>query len=142
MTESSESIYVITTKQVLSALSAVDVHKAPGPDGLPNWLLKEGAGALSAPVAAIFNSSLRQGPQGYVPEIWKSANVTLIPKNTSPKCLQKDLRPISVTSTIGKLLEGFIGSFLTDQIADQIELFKEINNSCTNHDSSTVVKRD
>jgi len=52
-------------------------YKAAGPDGLPNWLLRDFAPYLSQPLAAIFNAAIRLG---YVPPVWKSAEVIPAPK--------------------------------------------------------------
>ncbi len=35
------------------------LHKAIGPDQLPNWILKDMAGIIAAPMCHVFNSSLR-----------------------------------------------------------------------------------
>ena len=68
---------IIIPRFVLSKLLKISINKAYGPDGIPNWILKESTLAIYLPVAAIFNASLREG---YVSPIWKTANVTLIPK--------------------------------------------------------------
>ena len=52
-----------------------------GPDGLPNWMLKDFAPIISEPLAVIFNSSLREG---YFPEIWKTVEVVPVPKVNPP----------------------------------------------------------
>ena len=56
--------FIITPRSVLSKLLKISINKACGPDGIPNWILKESALAIYLPVAAIFNASLREG---YVP---------------------------------------------------------------------------
>ena len=53
--------YVIDPIHVEYRLTQINIYKSPGPDGLPNWLLRELAPLLSQPLAAIFNASLRQG---------------------------------------------------------------------------------
>jgi len=42
-------------------MSRIEVNKAPGPDGLPDLVLRDFCGQLSGPVCAIFNTSLREG---------------------------------------------------------------------------------
>ena len=39
-------------------MSQIKVNKAPGPDGLPNWVLRDFCGQLAGPLLAIFNASL------------------------------------------------------------------------------------
>ena len=46
-------------------------------DGLPAWFLRENAELISRPLCSVFNVSLRED---FVPTVWKSANVTSIPK--------------------------------------------------------------
>jgi len=73
------------------------VYKSLGLDGLPNWLLKDFASLISDPLAAIFNASLQEG---YLPPIWKAAEVVPVLKVSPPMSIQNDLRPISLLSTI------------------------------------------
>jgi hypothetical protein len=35
--------------------------------------------------------------------------------------IQSDLRPISLTSTLGKIIESFIGSWILERIGDQLD---------------------
>jgi len=69
--------YVIQPSQVERQLLRINMHKSSGPDGLPNWLLKEFAPIICDPLAAIFNASFREG---YFPSIWKSVEVVPVPK--------------------------------------------------------------
>ena len=54
------------------ALSAVHERKSVGLVEIPNWLLKTCVPIISNPVCSIYNSSIREG---YVPKLWKSADV-------------------------------------------------------------------
>jgi len=86
------------------------MHKSPGPDGLPDWLLKKFAALISDTVAAIFNASVRKG---CVPRIWKSVEVMIpAPKVNPPTSIQNHLRRISLLSTFAKVLEKIVGSWL------------------------------
>jgi len=93
-------------------------HKAPGPDGLPNWFLRDFCSPLSGPVCAIFNASVREGN---VPSRWKEANVIAVPKAHPPQLIESDLRPISLTPTISKLLESFVGEWILDKIQGELD---------------------
>ena len=53
------SEFVIELSAVERKLSQIDVYKARGPDGLPNWILRDFC--TPSPVCAIFNASVRQG---------------------------------------------------------------------------------
>ena len=83
--------YIISVKDVEDQLAKLNIRKAPGPDGIPNWILRDLSPILAPPICSILNASFRDG---YVPQIWKSANVCPLPKVTPPKKVEKDLRPI------------------------------------------------
>ena len=106
--------YIISPKTVLNKLQRICVYKAPGPDNLPNWVLRDFAPLLCEPICAIFNASIRESN---MPLIWKQANVLPIPKVNPPKSIESDLRPISMTPTVSKvLLESIIGSWILDSV--------------------------
>ena len=77
--------------------------KAVGPDNIPNRLLKEFALELAP-------QSLREG---YIPALLKSSIVTPIPKVSPPGFIEQDLRPISLTCTMAKIMEAFFSGFLS-----------------------------
>ena len=79
--------------------------RAGGPDDLPNWLLKEYADILAAPIAEILNTSFSECK---VPRAWKIADVPPLPNPSTIDDINKDLRPISLTSTLSKVAEGFV----------------------------------
>ena len=93
--------FVIDPSEVDLRLANIKIHKAPGPHGIPNWLLRDFSGLLCQPLAAIFNASLREG---FFPPIWKAAEVIPIPKVHPPTSIQNDLRPISLLPTAAKVL--------------------------------------
>ena len=90
------NIHEITALEVFNELERINVHKSPGPDDLPNWVLREYAFAISEPLCHIFNFSLQNG---VMPSIWKAANVVPIPKSHPPTSIKDDLHPISLTDT-------------------------------------------
>jgi hypothetical protein len=110
--------YVFESEEVYNLLWHVKTHKASGPDEIPNWFLKEFAFAIADPVCHMFNASFSSG---LVPDIWKKANVIPIPKSNPPKSIHDDLRPISLTATLGKLLESLIGRRLLPKIIDNLD---------------------
>jgi len=63
---------------------------------------------LASPVAAIINSSLRQG---IVPEQWKISRITPLPKLFPPVHVETDIRPISVTNAVAKNAEKFVSRY-------------------------------
>ena len=81
------------------------VHKAMGPDNIPNWILKDFSYILADPIAAIYNSSVRQS---YVPPSWKQADILSIPKVSQVTSLAKHLSPIALTPVLSNVLESFV----------------------------------
>ena len=63
------SQYHISVHEVKKRLARVKPNKAPGLDGITSWMLRDLSAQLAGPVAALFNSSIRDG---YVPHKWKS----------------------------------------------------------------------
>ena len=112
------SEFTIDLVEVENKLRRVKTHKAPGPDGLPNWILHDFSAQLAGPVCAIFNASVREG---FVPTRWKEANVIPVPKVQPPKSIESDLRPISLTATLGKILESFVGVWILERIEDKLD---------------------
>jgi len=110
--------FVISLEDVERKLSHINVHKAPGPDSLPNWLLRDSASHLAGPVCAICNASVHEG---YVPFRWKEANVVPVPKVQPPRAAEADLCPISLTATLAKLLESFVGSWILEHVGGSLD---------------------
>ena len=59
--------------------------------------------------------------QGVVPGLWKCANVVPLPKVNPPVNIESDLRPISLTATLSKILESFVGKWIFAEIGDKID---------------------
>ena len=57
---------------VIKLLNNLNIHKAPGPDGLSARVLKECSSEIAPVLTYIFNESLAQGA---VPDDWRQANV-------------------------------------------------------------------
>jgi len=110
--------YTIYPEEVYDKLSRINTRKAPGPDQLPNWILKEFAFLLCDPICCIFNTSVQHG---IVPTLWKSANVVPIPKVTPARSIESDLRPISLTPTLSKILESFIGGWMLETVCSKFD---------------------
>jgi len=103
---------------VKQELSRINVYKAPGPDGMPNWFLRDFALFLSVPLCAIYNAPIQQN---FVPMVWKSAEVVPVPKVPTPTDLTNDLRPISLLPTASKVLESFVRKWILDLVTPQLD---------------------
>jgi len=111
--------YEITAETVFHKLERIIIiRKAPGPDELPNWFLRDFGFALSNPLARTFNSSIKEG---IVQSMWKRPNVVLIPKTKPPKSVEQDLRSISLTPTISKTFESIVLRRILDAIWDKFD---------------------
>ena len=71
-------------------LCNINTRKATYSSDYPSWVSKNNAVVLAEPMADIVNSILSSG---IYPKIWKSAEVTPLPKTANPKSC-KDYRPI------------------------------------------------
>ena len=67
-------------------------------------MLKETASAIAPSLTTLFNYSVQNG---VIPDEWKCSNIVPIPKS-SHKALACNYRPISVLSTVSKILEKHI----------------------------------
>ena len=99
----------LTEEHVLKALLKLKPDKSPGPDNVHPMFLRETAHAIALPLSLIFNKSL---DEGVLPDDWKCANVTPIYKK-GPKSDAENYRPISLTSTVCKVLESIIKEQMT-----------------------------
>jgi Reverse transcriptase (RNA-dependent DNA polymerase) len=70
-------------------------------------------------VCAIYNASVHMR-EGVVPSRWKEANVVPVPK-VQPRAVESDLRPISLTATLAKLLESFVGSWILERVGSSLD---------------------
>ena len=124
--------YIISPEAVESSLSLIQGRKSVGPDEIPNWLLKNFAPVISRPVSSIFNSSIRQG---CVPSLWKCADVLPLGKVPQPQSIDSDLRPISLTAVLSKVLEGFVFNWLVRILMPHIDPFQfgGVKKSSTTH---------
>ncbi|VVC35249.1 Endonuclease/exonuclease/phosphatase,Reverse transcriptase domain,Zinc finger, CCHC-type, partial [Cinara cedri] len=80
--------------------------KAPGPDGVPNVVLKRACELIPAVLLDVFNRCLGQGE---FPRLWKRAKLVLLHKGADkPPDEPSSYRPISLLSTVGKLYERLL----------------------------------
>lgn len=96
---------VVTTETVVSHLKAAKTRKAAGPDRLTNKALKLLPPRQIEQITTIFNACFRNN---YFPAEWKKANIITIPKKDKTPSIMKNLRPISLLSSLGKLFERII----------------------------------
>ena len=91
---------------VAKLLNSLNIHKAPGPDGLSARVLKECSSEIAPVLTFIYNESLAQGA---VPDDWRQANVAPVIKK-GEKFDAANYRPVSLTCIYCKTLEHIIVS--------------------------------
>lgn len=113
---------LFTTGEILVAAKRMTSGKAPGPDGIPDEVLRQVAHIRPEFLLDVYNRCLSQG---HFPERWKRARLVLLRKGENkPLDEPSSYRPLCMLDTAGKLLERLISwrleAFLTssDGIAD------------------------
>ena len=113
-TEYTLTSIVITVEDIKNVLRNLNINKACGPDLISPHLLKEGSTIIALPLSIVFNRSLGQG---YFPTCWKYGNVTPIYKKND-KSRPSNYRPITLLSSIGKVMERCVHKYLYNYIID------------------------
>ena len=93
---------------------SLKLGKATGQDNINNRILKEAALQLANPLCDLFNYSMSKS---ICPNIWKEANVSPIYKKDDPS-LVSNYRPISLHSTVGKVMEKVIHKHIYNFLKD------------------------
>ena len=118
-------------QNVYKALLLINISKASPPGSLPKRLLKEFAYEISEPLTHIFNRCLQNC---VFPKLWKGGTITALPKKKLVSQMG-DLRPLSLTPDLGKLLEGFVAQLILDDIKPNIDpcQYGNLKGSSTSH---------
>lgn len=91
----------IATWEVRAAMQKLNSRSAAGPDRVTNKAIKNLSEAAIENITKYYNKCWREGK---LPKQWKTAKTILIPKPGKQPSVE-NLRPISLTSCVGKLLE-------------------------------------
>lgn len=78
-----------TNGEVETILKKLDSTKATGVDGIPTRILKICAKELAKPLKMLFNLSIQQG---YMPWLWKRANITPVQKDGEKELVSKNIQ--------------------------------------------------
>ena len=112
------SEYLVDNQQIYKKLCEIKTTKSPGPDMFPNKILKIFACELAPIITDIYNSSMMQG---VFPKALKRSIVVPVPKVSPPTSIEDDLRPISLTSQIAKVMEDCTLDFLFPQVVNKLD---------------------
>ncbi len=131
----------LDVSSVHTSLRTLNPRKAPGPDEIPNWLLKEYADFLADPVCSILNTSFAEQA---LPNSWKHANVIPLAKKKPVTIITKHVRPISLTPTLSKLAEDFVVRYYVGPAVLEVidpNQFSAIPKSSTTHALISMVHK-
>lgn len=103
-----------TVSEVRGAILALRTRSAPGPDGITNKILRNLDDESVEAVTRYMNVCWETGR---LPAQWKTAKVVMIPK-PGKKLQIENLRPISLTSCLGKLLEHVVLNRITNYMEE------------------------
>lgn len=101
--------------EVRAVLQKLNTRSAPGPDGITNKTLRNLDDESITKLTEFINKSWKAGQ---IPQQWKTAKIVLIPK-PGKRVQIADLRPISLTSCVGKLMEHVILERITTYLEDR-----------------------
>ena len=111
----------ISSEDVAEVIEHLKEHAAAGPDGIPSRVIKELKEELLAPLTILFTKSIETGK---IPDEWREAEVVPIFKK-GRRSEPGNYRPVSLTVTVGKLLERIVRK----QMVNYIESNKLLSNS-------------
>ena len=102
---------LVSSDEIQELASKLKDKKAPGPDAIPNLVIKELSKCCPDYIVNLFNACLQNGT---FPAMWKQQKLVLLPKGKKPPEDPSSYRPICLIDTCGKLLESVICSRLLE----------------------------
>ncbi|EYC13274.1 hypothetical protein Y032_0044g1073 [Ancylostoma ceylanicum] len=124
---------IVTPKDVFYYLRKLKPSASSSIDGIPQIFYKHCAETLSKPLSIMFNISLLFGE---IPQAWKDAIVTAIPKKTNARKVT-DFRPISICPTPVKILEKIIRDKMLSWLAKMKVIPSEQHGFCLGASTTT-----
>uniref|UniRef100_A0A8C7WBW6 Reverse transcriptase domain-containing protein n=1 Tax=Oncorhynchus mykiss TaxID=8022 RepID=A0A8C7WBW6_ONCMY len=113
-----DCVIALSIADVSKTFKQVNIHKAAGPDGLPERVLRACADQLASVFTDIFNMSLIES---VIPTCFKQTTIVQVPKNTKATCLN-DYRPVALTSVAMKCFERLVRAHINTDDAISIAL--------------------
>ena len=92
-------------------------YKSSGPEYIPARIVKKFAYGFANPLTDIFNKSLSTG---VFPAVLKDSYITPVKKIPNPES-ENDIRPISLTSILSKILEDFVVCWMIEDVTNDID---------------------
>lgn len=96
---------LVRPREIRKVLNKLKPRKAPGYDGITNYLLKHISQKCLVLLTKIYNGCLSLG---YFPNSWKTAKMIAIKKPGKDESFPSSYRPISLLPSMGKIFESLI----------------------------------
>uniref|UniRef100_A0A670HXI2 Reverse transcriptase domain-containing protein n=1 Tax=Podarcis muralis TaxID=64176 RepID=A0A670HXI2_PODMU len=111
LTEEDETLLnePITVEEVRYTIKKMKPGKAPGPDGFSQKYYKSLEEHLAPVLCKVINNILQGGG---IPDSWREAHITVIPKADSDRLDIKNYRPISLLNNDYKIFAGIMANRL------------------------------
>ena len=93
-----------TVEELIKLIRALELHKAPGPDGINSYVIKKTEAVIAPALMKLFNKCL---DQGIFPDSLKTASIVPLHKGGARE-EPTNYRPISLLPQFSKLLEKII----------------------------------
>uniref|UniRef100_A0A803SZA2 Reverse transcriptase domain-containing protein n=1 Tax=Anolis carolinensis TaxID=28377 RepID=A0A803SZA2_ANOCA len=110
----------ISEEEILKVIRKLESNKAPGPDGFTGGFYKLEHSEVIRYLRKLMNIALQEG---VVPDSWKEARITMIPKEGSDLTDVRNFRPISLLNSdykiFTKILANRLNEFLSDWISEE-----------------------
>ncbi|KAJ3784643.1 hypothetical protein GGU10DRAFT_249252, partial [Lentinula aff. detonsa] len=112
----------ITIQQIIEVFQKLKPHKAPGPDTIPNAVLKQCAGMLAPYIVKIYNAI---GDLKAYPKTWLESDTVVIRKPARKSySIPKAYRPIALINTLAKGYTAIVAQEIT-YLAERYELLPD-----------------
>ena len=99
---------IFTPTDIKQAIFTTAPRKAPGPDGLPFYCLRQAYLAATEQFNSLFDML---GTTGYHPLCWRQATTVIIPKPEKPDySIPKAYQPVALLNCLGKILEKLMAN--------------------------------
>lgn len=104
------SSFAFRSSEIQYLLNDLDPYGGTDPNGFFPLFFKGISKFLAPKLAVVFRILIRRG---LFPDCWRTANVTPIPKGSSPTSRSDEYRPISITPVLSKVYERLLAKRLT-----------------------------
>lgn len=106
----------ITPIDIINTIAKLDLNKNGGPDGIPNYFLRQVGDYLSIPLTIIFNRSLNES---IFPTAFKNSSSTAIFKKGDESDIS-NYRQVCMANTIAIVFEKIINKYLLSKLAHKL----------------------